>query len=177
MRKPPSGCIYTRVLYYIYIYIYVCVPVYIWFLFIYIYLYFFEVMYAYFQSLSPPFVSTLLIMYTHESITGHCGLSYRHSAAFIQRFFGNNFPRRTRDIIYYIRDAVYTVHSISPRCYNSNKYSPSGNVRFRRTATIQNGYINSYGIILYLSTKLPFTVLRSFLLVYTYNVLYVHCST
>lgn len=36
-------------------------------------------MHAYFQCLSPPFVSTLLIMYTHESITGHCGLSYRRT--------------------------------------------------------------------------------------------------
>jgi hypothetical protein len=60
-------------------------------------------MHSYFQCLSPPFVNTLLIMYTHESITGHRGLSYHHFAAFIQRFFSNNFPRRTRRIIIYIK--------------------------------------------------------------------------
>lgn len=68
-------------------------------------------MHAYSQCLSPPFVSTLLIMYTHESITGHCGLSYHHFAAFIQCFFSNNFWRRTRRQhhvpIYYYNIVIY----------------------------------------------------------------------
>lgn len=76
--------------------------------YIHTYLFFRSYMHSYFQCLSPPFVNTLLIMYTHESITGHRGLSYHHFAAFIQRFFGNNFPRRTRRRTYtYIVAYIY----------------------------------------------------------------------
>lgn len=76
----------------------------------YIYIFIFSELYALIFSmrLSPPFVNTLLIMYTHESITGHRGLSYHHFAAFIQRFFGNNFPRRTRRTYLYIYHFIYT---------------------------------------------------------------------
>lgn len=69
-------------------------------------------MHSYFQCLSPPFVNTLLIMYTHESITGHRGLSYRHFAAFIQRFFGNNFPRRTAAIHTYISFYIHIIRTM-----------------------------------------------------------------
>jgi len=76
------------------------------------YLFFQSYMHSYFQCLSPPFVNTLLIMYTHESITGHRGLSYRHFAAFIQRFFGNNFPRRTHHTHLYNIYTSFYIHII-----------------------------------------------------------------
>lgn len=93
---------------------------------------------AYFQCLSPPIVSTLLIMYTHESITGPLRFVLSpHSAAFIQRFFGNNFPRRTRaaDVpractcrYNSVTCAMYT--KLFLPSFNSNKYSRNGSVRF-----------------------------------------------
>lgn len=59
-------------------------------------------------------------------------------AAFIQRFFGNNFPRRTRArlrhrlrISYYI--IIYMCNTKFLPGVNSNKYSPPGECRKPRS--------------------------------------------